>query len=233
MNTDDIRFKIAASRRILYRLGCDSDVGGHVSARADDDSFWITPFEYFDETTPDRVIRVGFDLELREGDWPASPAMQFHAAIYQARPDVSSVIHTHSHYVSVVASTKTPIGMYNVVSVLFHDEQVVHSDTDGERAVPGEVLAATLGDNRVVLIHNHGAIVASESLERATIEAAMLEKAARYHLDCVAAGGSEFPEAEVLRGRRSYEKYFLPMMWEANMRRLRRSDPDLFEGVDR
>ena len=233
MDVDDIRFKIAASRRILYRLGCDSDVGGHVSARAaDGESFWITPFEYFDETTPDRVIRVGFDLELREGEWPASPAMQFHAAIYRARPDVGSVIHTHSHSVSVVASTRRPIGMYNVVSVLFHDDQVVHADTDGERAVPGEVLAATLGDKRVVLIHNHGAIVASQTLERATIEAAMLEKAARYHLACEAAGGTEFPQAEVLRGRRSYERYFLPMMWESNLRRLRRSDPDLWEWVD-
>ncbi len=30
----DIRFRIAAARRILHREGCDSNVGGHVSVRA-------------------------------------------------------------------------------------------------------------------------------------------------------------------------------------------------------
>ena len=30
-----------------------------------------------------------------------------------------------------------------------------------------------------------------------------------------------------------YQKYFLPNMWEANLERLRRSDPDLFAGIER
>jgi hypothetical protein len=56
----------------------------------------------------------------------------------------------------------------------------------------------------------------------------MLEQAARYHIEAEAIGGTEIPEAEVRRGREAYHKYFLPNMWEANLRRLRRSDPDLF-----
>ena len=35
MESTDIRFRIAAARRMLYREGCDSTVAGHVSARAD------------------------------------------------------------------------------------------------------------------------------------------------------------------------------------------------------
>ena len=84
MDIDDIRFKIAAARRILARNGCESQVAGHVSARADgEDAFWVSPFEYFDETLPDRVVKASFDLALLEGDWEPSPAIQFHAAIYQ------------------------------------------------------------------------------------------------------------------------------------------------------
>jgi hypothetical protein len=66
-------------------------------------------------------------------------------------------------------------------------------------------------------------------LENATIEAAMLEKAARYHVESEAIGGTEIPEPEVIRGRGAYHKYFLPNMWEANLRRLRKSDPELFD----
>ena len=48
-----------------------------------------------------------------------------------------------------------------------------------------------------------------------------------WHLD-----GVEIPLAEVVRGRAAYHKHFLPNMWEANLRRLRSSDPDLFEFLD-
>ncbi len=231
MQIDDIRFRIAASRRILYREGCDSLVAGHVSARAPDepDAFWISPFEYFDETTPDRLVKLGLDLSLREGDWEPSPAVQFHAAIYEARPDIQSVIHTHSLWVSVFVTASRTIGVYNAGSVLFHDDQVLHEDDGTGPAVEGKTLARKLGDKHVILIKNHGAIVVDASLENCTIKALMLEKAARYHLEAEKAGGSETPEAEVRRGRRAYEKYFLPNMWTANLRRLRRSDPDLFE----
>ena len=90
----DLPFKIAAARRILYRDGCDSNVGGHVSARAtdEDDAFWVTAFEYFDQTTPDRVCKLGFDLVPRVGDLAFSPAVNFHARIYQTRPDVHAIV---------------------------------------------------------------------------------------------------------------------------------------------
>ncbi len=56
----------------------------------------------------------------------------------------------------------------------------------------------------------------------------MLEKSARFHIDVERVGGSEIALAEVIRGRGQYHKYFLPNMWQSNLRRLRRSDPDLF-----
>jgi L-fuculose-phosphate aldolase len=223
----DIRFRIAAARRILYREGCDSNVGGHVSARAvGEAAFWVTGFEYFDQTTPDRVCKLAFDLTVLQGELALSPAVNFHARIYEVRPDVDAIVHLHSHYVSVLSSTGRTVGMYNVASVLFHDDQATYFD-DGVKSHLSVVDA--LGDRRVVLLKNHGAIVASQSLENATIEAVMLEKCARYHLECEAAGGTEILEAEVVAGRAMYQKHFLPNMWEANYARLRRSDPDLFE----
>ena len=189
----------------------------------------MTPFAYFDETTAEMVSRMGFDLTLKEGSWAPAAAVQFHASIYGHRPDVHSVIHLHSHFLSVLSTLGRVVGMYNVASVLFYDEQVVHVD-DGNPPAPvdGEVIASELGDRRVVIIKNHGAIVASQSLERATIEALTLEKVAQYHLEAEAVGGTEIAPAEVIRGRRSYTQYYLPLMWDANVRRLRSSDPELF-----
>ena len=47
---DDIRFKIAAARRILFRAGLDrDDIAGQVTARVvGADALWTTPLELFD-----------------------------------------------------------------------------------------------------------------------------------------------------------------------------------------
>ncbi len=90
-------------------------------------------------------------------------------------------------------------------------------------------MCAALG-NRRVLIKNHGAIVVSQPLENATIDAYRLEFAAEYQVKAEAIGGTEFPEVEARRARECH-KYFLPQMWDANFRRLRKSEPDLFAFV--
>ncbi len=154
------------------------------------------------------------------------------AASKLSKPTLRSVIHTHSYWLSVFSTTEREIGMYNVGSVLFHEDQVLHADDGSGPPVDGATLVAKLGDRHVVLIKNHGAIVVGETLESCTIKALMLEKAARYHIDAERIGGSELPRAEVIRGREKYYKYFIPNMWEANLRRLRRSDPDLFAYLD-
>ena len=85
-------FRIAAARRILYREGCDSNVGGHVSARAadEDDAFWVTAFEYFDQTTPEPgAASSGSTCSPASGELAFSPAVNFHARIYETRPDVT------------------------------------------------------------------------------------------------------------------------------------------------
>ena len=225
--TDDIRFKIAAARRMLYREGCDSNVGGHVTARAaEGDAFWATGFEYFDQTRPDNVAKLNFGLEVLEGELSFSPALNFHARIYQLRPDVQAIVHLHSHYLSVLSSVEgRTIGMYNVGSVLFHEDQSTYYD-DGHKAHVS--VADALGGTRLCIMKNHGGIIASQSIESAAIEALMAEQAARYHLECEAIGGTEIALDEVVGGKAMYFKHFIPNMWDSNLARLRASDPDLF-----
>lgn len=226
----DPRFTIAAARRILDRGGCDSLVAGHVSSRAEDGSgFWMTPFEYFDETVPASVVRLGWDLELLDGECESSPAAAFHADLYRARPDVGAIAHIHSANISTLVSTDQTIGMYNVGATLFFEEQAHYVDDGVAPSVDGVRMAAELGERSVLLMRNHGALVVAPDVERATILALMLEKEAGHHLAAVAVGGMEMTEAETRRVKGQYHRYFLPQMWTANLRRLRRTEPDLFD----
>jgi len=233
MDVDDIRFEIAAARRMLYREGCDSQTAGHVSARAaGEDAFWVTPFQYFDETLPEHVIKVSFDLEVLEGQWVASPAIEFHAALYRARPDIGSVVHHHARHTALVASTGDVVRSYNLLAYLFFDDQALIFDDETGGATEGERIVSAIGGRSVLLMHNHGCVVVGATLQEAAVKAVLLEHAARYHIEAVQVGGKELhDEHRIRRYQAALGRYMVPEMWAAHTRRLRRSDPELFAAI--
>lgn len=232
MDEADPRLRVAAARRILHRAGCESLVAGHVSQRdAASGSFWVTPFQYFDETLPSDVIEVGIeDLRVRSDGGEASPAVEFHSALYRARPDVGAVVHLHSHFVTIWSTTGRPVGAHTPAAALFHEEQAFFADDGTRPGAEGARIVEAIGERNVLWMRNHGAIVVAPTLEAATVQAMMLERSVGQQIAIEAVGGTEPPVAEVVRVKGQYHRYFIPNMWDANLRRLRRSDPEVFAG---
>lgn len=190
----------------------------------DGSGFWATGFSYFDQGGPDDVARLGWELDVVEGEFALAPAMGFHRAIYQQRSDVNAIVHLHSPYVTALSSTGGTVRNFDITAVCFTGEQTTHFD-DG--VTPHVAVAASLDDHRVVLMKNHGAIIASESLATAVIEAVTLERCARIHLLATAAGGTEILPEEVDAGRRNFRPHYLRHMWEANVERTLTAHPEL------
>lgn len=228
MDVDTAAFRIAAARRILANEGCESMVAGHVSERSGPDAFWISPFEYFDETLPERIIEVGFDMVVRTGSWEASPAVQFHAAIYEQRPDVGAIVHTHSTYISALTTKQQPVQAYNIVAAPFVGKQALYFEDGAEPPVEGKLVAAALADRDVLLISNHGVILVGESIEEATMRAVLIEQAARYQLEATAVGGRALPDDAVAARAEFFRDRGIPALWDACVERLPRTDADLF-----
>lgn len=213
----DPRVEIVLGRRILYREGCDSNVGGQVTVRsADGDGFWATGFSYFDQGGPDDVAKLGWDLEVLEGTFPLAAAMGAHRAVYQRRPDVGAVVHIHSPHVVAVASTGQVVGNYDITAVCFAGEQALYAD-DGVK--PHSSVAKALGDGRVVLMQNHGALIASDTLPHAVIEAITLERCARIHLLALPTNAREIHPTELAAGRNTFRPHYLTQMWTSNVAR--------------
>lgn len=230
MEPSDVRIRLAAARRMIARAGCDSGVLGCISERADDGTFWASTYGAWDQAGPDDAVRVTSSLEVVEGAGRVSDAARLHAALYERRPDVGAIVHTHSHHATVVASSGVPIGSYNEVSTMYHDEQVCRED-DGDRSPEAmAALADALGDRRVLLLKNHGIVAVAATLEEVAIDAIAIEKSARWHVEAVRFGGEEIVLPHVLVSKGLYDQHFRSNMWTANLRRLRRSDPDLFSG---
>jgi L-fuculose-phosphate aldolase len=233
VSESDPRFQIAAARRILHREGLDSQVGGHVSLRVPgEDAFLVTPFQYFDETLPEHVSKVGFDMQVIEpGTLPASVGINFHSSVYRARPDVNCVIHTHAKNMSVLSTTGVPFGVYyDYASLFLGDVAPWADDPDLVPSEEGEMMVKVLGPRRALLMGHHGSLHVGDSLENTTVEALLMELCAGYQLAAMAVGGKPLDDHTARSYRKAYLKYgFREQMWQANYRRLLRSDPDLFD----
>jgi L-fuculose-phosphate aldolase len=233
----NIRFKIAAARRILFRAGLDrDDIAGQVTARVEgEQALWTTPLELFDETRPDHVVKMPFgaqatDNKLIEIDGEARPvttASRWIEAIYRARPDVACVIHTHAAHIAAVASTGEPVQLYNNRSLLFVGEQAFYDDDGLRTDSPADIVGA-LGGKSVLIMRNHGAAITGASVEEATAAAVLLEHAARIHVLAKSIGGTPFPDHPRLIERAAPHRANLCLVWDAHVRRLRQSDPELF-----
>lgn len=236
-DTSSPHWRIAAARRMLYRAGLDSQIGGHVSLRVPgEDAFWVTPFQYFDETLPEHVSKVGFDLQVREpGTLPASPGINFHASVMMARPDVNCVIHTHAKTISTFATTRSRFDVYYTYGSMFAG--LVAEFVDDPRMTPdqeGAAIAQAMGQGKVVLMPHHGSVHVGESLEFTTVETMVFNLCCEYQLAAMAAGGAPMDPTMARSYRDAYYKYgFREQMWRANLRRLQSSDPELFAAAGR
>ena len=238
MDVDDVRFKVAASRRMMFRADLDrDDVAGQVTARASgEDAFWTTPLELLDETTPEHVVKLAFEHATANGSkvidvpgsLPVTTAANWVEAIYANRPDVECIIHTHAPYIGAVATTGGVVQMFNNRTVLFYGEQAFYDDDGTNTDSPSRIVAA-LGDMSVLIMRNHGAVIVAESVERATVQAILLEKAARFQVLGASIGGRPFPDNPAFLVRKMPHRANLMLLWDAHLRRLRRTDPDLFD----
>jgi L-fuculose-phosphate aldolase len=242
MEADDersIRFEVAAARRILAHAGLDrEDIAGQVTARvAGDDALWATPLGLFEETLPTHVVKLPFGtratagkvVEVAGSAVPLSTASAWVEAIYRARPDVHCVIHTHAPHINAVATTGDVVRLYNNRSVIFHDEQAFYDD-DGTGTDSPDRIVAALGDRSVLIQRNHGAVVTGPSVPIATAAAVLLEAAARFQVLSMSVGGTPFADQPAFAERKRPHRANLGLVWDAHLRRLRRTDPDLFEG---
>jgi L-fuculose-phosphate aldolase len=111
-----------------------------------------------------------------------------HAAIYDARADVNSVVHTHQSLATAFSVAGTPIlPIYNQAAVfapetpIFPSPRLIYTIQDGKE------ICQTLGDRMAMLLKGHGVIVCGDSLEYATVHAIYLERTAymQFVASCV------------------------------------------------
>lgn len=188
------RADLAACYRMVARLGLDDLIYNHISMRVPghDDQFLLNPYGFlFGEITASSLVRIDIDGNKLD-DTPYTinkAAFVIHGAIHKAVHDAACVLHTHSDASTAISCQKngllplTQFAMRFYQRQAFHDYEGVAIDMDEQAR-----LIADMGDNRVMLMRNHGIMTLGRTPGEAFMLLYYFERAARIQLDLQASG---------------------------------------------
>ncbi|TDC98536.1 class II aldolase/adducin family protein [Nonomuraea deserti] len=169
-----LREQLCEYGRRAVELGLVIGTSGNLSVRQGD-LVAVTPSGVaLDRLTPELCPIVDVSGHLVEGDAQPSSETPMHLAVYEAT-DALAVVHTHSVFGTVVATTMTelPPVHYNALS-LGGVVKVAEYATYGTPELAANVRAALEG-KQAALMANHGGVTIGPTLEQAFEATRLLE----------------------------------------------------------
>ena len=195
---DVLARELVTANHILAREGV-TDALGHISVRHPDrpDRFFLSCSRSPELVKLDDIME--YDLDCNPID-QRGRTMYFerpiHGAIYQARPDVVSVVHNHAYEVIPFGLTRRPLrpcvhpaaGIGANVPVWdsrtsFGDTNLLITDME-----KGKDLARGMGESNSVLMRGHGCVVVGGGIRQAVLNAVYFKINASLVLQCLQIG---------------------------------------------
>ncbi len=233
------RVDLAACHRLAELNGFSDIVWNHISARVpgQPNRFLINLFGLrFDEVTASNLVtldekgQVAVPPRDANGEIIDTSDSNFtgfviHSAIYNEREDVNCVMHSHSRAGLAVSALKEgflplvqdAFQFYNQVS--YHEYEGLSLELD-ER----ERLAASLGDNPVMIMRNHGLLTTGMTVAQAYIRMYYLELSCRVQMDVLSMGREIHLPPEEVREHAAEQYQMEPLSgtfeWPALLRKL-------------
>jgi ribulose-5-phosphate 4-epimerase/fuculose-1-phosphate aldolase len=189
---------IVTGSRVLADFGV-LDGFGHVSARhpANPNRFLMSRSLAPALVTADDIMEFDLDGKAVDARGRSLFLERFiHSEIYRARPDVMSVVHTHSPGVIPYTISQVPLrAVFHNAAFLgagapVWDIRKAFGETDMlvRDAAIGKDLALALGDKSVVLMRGHGDVTVGPSVKLAVFRAYYTDVNARLQSQAIALG---------------------------------------------
>ncbi|MEO6626359.1 MAG: class II aldolase/adducin family protein [Burkholderiaceae bacterium] len=216
---------LVCANHILVNEGV-LDGFGHISVRHDQDPerFLIARSMAPALVQPDDILGCDMDGNVHDAQGRRSYLERFiHSAIYRARPDVRSVVHSHSPAVipfGVTSARLRPIchmsGFLGAQTPVFEIRHAAGESTDLliSNMGLGKALADTLGANAVALMRGHGSVTVGNSIQQVVFRAIYTETNARLQTQAMAIGIINFLTAAEAQAASTMNDGQLLRPWE-------------------
>jgi L-fuculose-phosphate aldolase len=182
-----LRAELTRISKRAYDRGLVRGSGGNVSARLDETFMLVTPSGVtLGDTTVDNIVKAN----ISSGEWvpndPYIPSKEyrFHAAVFQARPDVNAIVHCHPPYATAYAVQK--IDIPKVTDAAFKQPAMPHVPfaPSGSAQLVQNIAAAIKGNTefKVIMLDEHGIVSVGKDLMTAFLWADLAEEMAQIAL---------------------------------------------------
>ena len=168
--TLDLKKQICeVGRRIWTRQYCAGNEGNH-SVRLSDDRFLVTPTGISKGfLTPSDICLVDSSANLIQpnpNNRKPSSEIKIHIAIYQARPDIKAVIHSHPPHATAFAVSGIPIpeAVHPEAEVFLGKVRTARFAIPSTDDLPASLLPLINSDTNTLLMGNHGSVSFSHDL---------------------------------------------------------------------
>ena len=146
------------------------------------------------------IILLDLEGNKLEGDLEAASESPLHLAVYQRRPDVMAIAHTHSPMVVTLSIAGIPLRTVENqgASVIGPSAPVFEQYGLVDSFELGYGVADALGEQNICVLKSHGNIVVGGSIEEVCVWTMWAEKAARYQYQAMLLGQTQYyPEKEI------------------------------------
>jgi ribulose-5-phosphate 4-epimerase/fuculose-1-phosphate aldolase len=173
-------------------FGTSLGTGGNVSLRVEPGNILaITPTsKRYHDLVPEEICVVDFAGKELAGPFRPSIEIDMHLAVYNHRPDVGAVIHTHQDYASVFSllGHTVPVLFEEVAFKIGRRIEIIPFAPAGSVALADHVTEKLTNGANGYILRNHGAMILAESMEEALLNVELLEKMCRIYYLALATG---------------------------------------------
>ena len=228
------RVDLAAVYRLVSHHGWDDVIYNHCSMRVpgEDSKFLMKRHELlWTEVTASNLVKVDMHDDLDESAGVNRPGFTLHGGVLRGRPDVNCAVHVHTETGMAIAGLKGGLRMLSQEAVRFYGGIGYHpyegiTEDFGER----ERLIKNLGQNRAMILHNHGMLTVGRTARDAFVLMRHLLEAAEIQLKMLATGAEliEIPDEVCRKTVAQYVKHDSgrgSADWPAYLRMMDKIDP--------
>lgn len=148
----------------------------------------------FCEVTPDNLVEIDSDGNILNGSqWRVNNnGSKSHREIYATRPDINSIIHTHTKHGVALANLKTELLSLDQMSMMFHGKIAYHEyDSFFTHQTNSSPTVAKNAEHKCVILKNHGLIALGKDIAEAFWNYYYLELACQIQLMALAASNCD------------------------------------------
>ncbi len=189
------RVNLAAVFRMTARLDMHESVANHFSYAVSDDGsqFLVNPIgRHFSNVRASELLLLDAndDSTMAKPDAPDPTAWAIHGAMHRNVKQARCVLHVHSKYATVLASIEDQ-GLPPIDQNTMRYFNRVSLDTGFDGMGLGdeaERLTITMGNNRVLIMGNHGVMVVGDTIARAFDELYYFERSCSNYITALMTG---------------------------------------------